>query len=169
MQALAASQPGTISGRMFQCGPCHSVHMSDGGGRPAGTPSARTVEIKACEACHSTQGGATPVYFPNHITPLQNVAEPGDPGFLPLVNDDGEIGRSGRIACITCHMPHGRPPGPGFPAIDPRKVTHDQLRAMMPMVAPYVAPNLCSSCHGFEGIVRFLYFHNPEKRRAMAE
>jgi hypothetical protein len=37
---------------------------------------------------------------------------------------------------------------------------------MMPMVRPYVAPNVCSSCHGFDGLRRYLYFHDPQLRVA---
>jgi predicted CXXCH cytochrome family protein len=152
--------------RMLQCGPCHSVHaMSSASGQPATGPlSSAHGDMRRCTGCHSTEGGARPAFMPEHLRSLRNVQEPGTPGFLPLVNDAGEIGRAGHIACITCHMPHGRPPGPEFPAIDPRKITTEQVRAMMPMVAPYKAPNLCGSCHGFDGMLRFLYWHEPAKR-----
>ena len=36
-----------------------------------------------------------------------------------------------------------------------------------PMIRQYVVPNLCSTCHGFDGLRRFLYYHNPEKRREL--
>lgn len=154
-------------GRMLQCGPCHSVHTPEQAatqplpGRLADLPQ----DVQRCVACHRPEGGARAVNIVEHFGPLQNITEPGTPGFMPLVNDDGQIGRTGRIACITCHPPHGRPPGPAFPAVDPGKISTDQMRAMMPMITEYTPPNLCSSCHGFDGLVRYLYWHRPERRR----
>jgi len=152
--------------RMLQCGPCHSVHTPE----PAATQPLPGVlgqlpqDVQRCVSCHRPGGGATPVKIIEHFGPLQNVSEPGTPGFMPLVNDAGQIGREGRIGCITCHAPHGRPPGPAFPAVDPKQITREQLQAMMPMVSPYNPPNLCSSCHGFDGLMRYLYWHQPERR-----
>jgi len=157
-------------GRMLQCGPCHSVHAADQAAEPLPAPFADLPQdVQRCVACHRPNGGATPVELVDHFGPIQNVAEPSARGFMPLVNDAGTIGSSGRVACITCHSPHGRPPGPAFPQVDPGTITVQQLQAMMPMVRPYTPPNLCSSCHGFDGLMRYLYWHNPSKRRAVPE
>ncbi len=51
-------------------------------------------------------------------------------------------------------------PAAGEPAELPR------LRAAKPMLRPYAAPNLCSGCHGFDGLRRYLYFHDPRRRAA---
>jgi predicted CXXCH cytochrome family protein len=170
MKEFAAGANPSASGPTLQCGPCHSVHPADNTSRPSAGPlSHLPVDVRRCVGCHSGQGGATPVRMIDHFGPLQNVAEPGTPGFMPLATEDGAIGSAGRIGCITCHAPHGRPPGPGFPRVDPSRLTTEELRAMMPMVRPYTAPNLCTSCHGFDGIMRFLYWHNPEKRGADPE
>lgn len=150
------------STRMAQCGLCHSLHPSGDGG--AGPFVRARGDVQRCTQCHSREGGAVAVHMPQHLPGLQNVQEPGQPGYLPLVNEAGEVGASGNITCVTCHMPHGRPPSDEFPELDPQKITAEQMRAMMPMVAPYQIPNLCTSCHGFDGLVRFLYWHKPEKR-----
>lgn len=166
MQTFVQGTDGA-KGRMLQCGPCHNVHApGQETPRLPGKLGELPQDVQRCVSCHRTDGGATPVPVINHFGPIQNVVEPGQPGFMPLVNDQGEFGRAGRIGCITCHSPHGRPPGPAFPAVDPSRITKEQLQAMMPMVVPYSPPNLCSSCHGFDGLMRYLYWHNPERRGA---
>lgn len=162
--------------QVTQCGPCHAVHgeaeiVDVATSQPATAGvSHLPPDVQRCVVCHREGGGASPVKLIDHFPDdLQNVAEPGTPGFMPLANPHGAIGPEGRIACVTCHMPHGRPPGEGFPAIDPKSITENQLRAMMPMVRPYTAPNLCSSCHGYEGVFRYLYFHHPQKRALESE
>lgn len=166
MERFAAENPGQVKGQMLSCGPCHSVHMGEAATKPAQGPLAHLpADVRQCVGCHREGGGATTVEVIEHFAPLTNVQEPGTPGFMPLVNAEGRIGRTGRIGCVTCHDPHGREPGPAMAEVDPEKMTEDKLRAMMPMVRRYVAPNLCSSCHGFDGLMRYLYWHEPEKRR----
>jgi len=154
------------------CGPCHVVHAKSGTSEsamwaaPAG-PASDPPDVRRCMGCHGERGAATRVDMIHHpAAALQNVDSPGSVSFMPLVNEEGAISDHGRIGCITCHMTHGRPPAGGFPVIDPDSVTREQLHVMMPMLRPYVAPNLCSSCHGFDGLRRFLYFHHPNKRRS---
>jgi len=153
------------------CGPCHVVHAVPGTS-VAGMWAAPQVEgaqppdVGRCLGCHGPGGSAAQAAAVEHpAVALENVDPPGAAGYMPLVDAQGRINGGGRIACITCHMPHGRPPGLGFPSIDPTRVSQDQIRHMMPMLRPYVAPNLCSSCHGFDGLRRYLYYHQPEKRR----
>ncbi len=157
--------------KMVQCGPCHAVHAPADAPVPLTTrplppgTEALSADMQRCVVCHPP--GLTPrgervfQHFPDQ---LRNVTAPGTPGFMPLINQHGLISDEGRISCVTCHMPHGRPPGMGFPDVKPTEVTQDQLRSMMPMLRPYVAPNLCSSCHGFDGLMNYLYYHYPEKR-----
>ncbi len=165
MKEFAAGKPQTARTQMVSCGLCHAVH-AEGSTQPVeGTFALLPPDVKRCVACHSEGGGATLVKVIDHFGPIQNVTEPGTPGYLPLVNDAGQMGAAGRIACVTCHAPHGREASPAMPAIDPAQITDQELRAMMPMVKPYAPPNLCTSCHGFDGMMRYLYWHNPEKRQ----
>ena len=151
------------------CGPCHVVHAKSATATatmwagPEG-PAEQPPGTRRCLGCHGPEGNTTPIMPVAHPpAALENTAAAGTPGFMPLVDAQGAIAHRGRIACITCHMPHGRSPDDGFPAIEPGVVTRQQVRAMMPMLRPYVAPNLCSTCHGFDSLRRYLYFHDPDK------
>jgi predicted CXXCH cytochrome family protein len=153
------------------CGPCHTVHAREGssakhlwaGPPPAGKPAPGT---ERCLGCHGAKGKATRIPWVNHpVVALPNINDPETAGFLPLVNEQEVTDSNGRIGCITCHMPHGRPSDLELPEIDLDQISEDQLRALRPTLRPYTAPNLCSSCHGFEGIFRYLYYHDPQKRR----
>lgn len=171
---IAASRP--ADGMMSpNCSPCHAVHSEPGlpmigPGSAADADAALPPGVADCLACHSNDDNANRVTYVAHPTlPMQNADPPGSPGFMPLVDDTGKPGETGRMACVTCHAPHGRPTGGGYEAVDPESITRAELQQMMPMLRPYVAPNLCSSCHGFEGLSRFLYYHRPALRKADAD
>jgi hypothetical protein len=85
---------------------------------------------------------------------------------MPLFDEQGQEVPIGRIACQTCHIPHGREDV--IALTDPEDLDVEELRALNPLVRSYQTPNLCSSCHGVEGLSHFLYYHWPEKRTAPA-
>jgi len=156
------------------CGPCHAVHAepdvhtTEMWAGPLG-PSTEVGVMRRCTGCHSSGGGAPVIKWVEHpAVLLQNLVPPTDPSFMPLVNEKGETGSGGRIVCITCHLPHGRSPAGMFPGVNPAEIDLPDLRAVMPMLRPYIAPTLCDQCHGFDGLRRFLYYHFPEKRREPA-
>lgn len=155
------------------CGPCHAVHAESGlptndmWAGPLG-PATELGVVRKCTGCHSPDGGAPVITIVEHPAVLiQNLVLPGDRSFMPLVNEKGKVGAEGRIVCITCHVPHGRSPSDMFPGMNPAEIDLPDLRAVMPMLRPYIAPTLCDQCHGFDGLRRFLYFHYPEKRRGL--
>lgn len=152
------------------CNPCHAVHAEAGPERPVvaaigGGPLPPGAE--RCLVCHQEGGGGPVVRLVRHPAILAwNPGDPADPGFLPLVDAGGRPAAAGQIGCLTCHEPHGRPPET-LPAAaagaDPVAI-----RQMMPMIRAYRPPNLCSTCHGADGLVRFLYYHYPERRTTSA-
>ena len=118
--------------------------------------------MRVCLGCHGQWGKATQVKVTVHPTvPMRNAAAPGAPGFLPLADEKGTLGPEGRITCRTCHTPHGRLPGAGMPVVDPAKVTDEELHDLATLLRPYSAPNLCTGCHGFQGMSYYLYYHFP--------
>jgi len=150
------------------CAPCHAVHRpssdSSGGmwtGLTGGPPSPR--RTWHCTGCHSAAAGQHDIIFrPHPVIPMLNINPPGDAGYMPLLDSEGHSGASGQIACLTCHLPHGRLSGGGYAALDVHATAEPMIHAVKSMLRPYVAPNLCSTCHGFDGLRLFLYYHrNP--------
>lgn len=158
-------------GQIGRCAPCHKVHQSDtpvehGMWAAALGSDAYPLDMQQCLGCHSETGGATTMSVTVHPTvPMSNAAAPGEPGFLPLIDEEGNMGATGRITCQTCHLPHGRHPGHGYPDVD-ESIPSEELARLGSLVRPYRTPNICSDCHGLEGLSNFLYYHFPEKRFA---
>ncbi len=157
-----------------QCAPCHTVHA------PAGPTQADSimallghpddpVETRRCTGCHRADGPAAGVRFVAHpALPMVNTAAPGAPGFMPLLDAQGRSGPVGVIGCVTCHLPHGRETLDGLNVENGAALPMALRRAAKPMLRAYQTPNLCSSCHGFDGLQRFLYFHRREYGTAVS-
>jgi hypothetical protein len=78
------------------------------------------------------------------------------PGVLTLFGQTGKPDPRGRIGCQTCHLPHGRSPG---------ESATEQKRGMRLEVRSFEVPNLCNRCHGDGARWRYLYFHDPQRRK----
>lgn len=177
-----AHAPARLASRGFEsdsCRPCHSVHAnpasverhllwnrallgSAGDTRPNQHPNSDT-SFKAdstddahCTACHGPSGTAQVPAVATHpevplFDPFRNSAQTG----IRIFSDIGLPDATGRITCRTCHLPHGREPPPDT----------EHTRAARLLLRPFLAPNVCTSCHGADALRRYLYFHDPQKRR----
>jgi len=171
---LKAYQPSESIGSAPYCLPCHVVHAPPGSqvlgtwAAPLGPPGL-PMDARKCLGCHGGPGPAPQVRITFHPeVPIRSIVSPHESAFLPLIDDAGRAGIEGRISCRTCHVPHGRAPSLGLPVIDPTKTNRREIESLDTMLRPYLVPNLCSSCHGFEGLTNFLYYHYPEKRRKVS-
>jgi hypothetical protein len=117
-----------------------------------------------CLACHRTDGPAPlgEVFTHPRVT-FTNVVPPDAPGYMPLFNAAGAEDAQGQVVCRTCHLAHGWAPD-GAHAGNLAGLTEEQKRAMRYQLRPFTPPNLCTSCHGLDGLQRFLYFHDPARR-----
>jgi len=157
------------------CGPCHNVHANSANLAsrfllaidPPGAgsaPSSSNAGSSICISCHRQGGPAKAPVIASHpeiAVPMAAVA--GATSGLPLYDKNGLPSSSGFITCQTCHLPHGDAP-PASRA-DASNLTAGERRAMRLLLRDFAPPNLCTSCHGSDGLRRFLYFHNPERRR----
>jgi predicted CXXCH cytochrome family protein len=157
------------------CAPCHQVHACRDAVEPrylwprelSGEPSENLSLLEMdqhCLACHRDGGPAQPPAIARHPkVDMYNPTAPDSPGFLPLFNAQGEVDAQGKLGCHTCHLPHGRttvariPPGFGQPS-------GRELRARVWHIRTFAAGSVCGTCHGFDGLRRFMYFHDPERR-----
>ncbi len=175
-QALTASAhaPQTLAGHALTasaCRPCHTLHAPPGGvaghlmpaklrgPAPEQTADRMDTSDPACTGCHRP-GGVAPVplvaWHPQVAMQDPLAGSPRDR--LALFDEAGRPAARGRITCRTCHKPHGRKLPAGVLATDGQELRRwSMLRAFEP-------PNLCTSCHGADGLRRFLYFHDPARR-----
>jgi hypothetical protein len=178
---------------VVSCIPCHSLHgtPSASTGWPAvGWPIASTVgdtkgmaqppsspgspAERKCLGCHKAGGPAPAPAIATHPDVLmRNTIAVDAPGFWPLFNERGQVDPNGRIACPTCHVPHGRPAPAGQIAASPTsaesmatpELPGGRAAAAWSLLRPYTTPNVCNTCHGSDAMRRFLYFHNPSQRK----
>ena len=157
------------------CKPCHQVHAD----RKAieeqimwpmelCTPGPTTQPASAvdhhCLCCHRTDGPAPlPAAITHPVAAMFNYAPPGTLQYLPLYNADGQVDERGTLSCHTCHLTHGRSePVPAPDGLLP--MTPREMRARRWHIRPFVAGNVCTSCHGADALRRFMYFHDPQRR-----
>ena len=170
-----AEQP--LAARGFQvgaCRPCHTVHNDpDAVELPIMWPKSLldypgAADVAAanhyCAACHHEGGPVAPPAIATHPeAQMYNPQSPDDPGYLPLFNERGAVDPAGSIGCRTCHLTHGRE----TPAPLPAGLTADserELRARLWHIRSVGVNNVCSTCHGFDALRRFMYFHDPQRR-----
>lgn len=156
------------------CQPCHNVHanpelLADKLWpkkliAPPPPPSKLPAVVGGhCLGCHKPDGPAPAPAVATHPD-VAMFSPPGVAGSpINLFDTRGQLDPTGHLTCRTCHMPHGRPgavadaKAVGAPPTLAAKVAGTMLR-------PFVAPNLCTTCHGADGLRRFLYFHDPQRR-----
>ena len=144
------------------CKPCHSMHAHPqrvGDRLWAGPLAAETVAAaeRRCRGCHRADGPAKPPVIATHPeVPMFASVAAATPGVLTLFGNTGKPDPRGRIGCLTCHLPHGRSPG---------ESATEQKRGMRLEVRSFEVPNLCNRCHGDGARWRYLYFHDPQRRK----
>ncbi|MBX3395651.1 MAG: cytochrome c3 family protein [Phycisphaerae bacterium] len=181
-QGLAADDPhgGHLGSGSTACAACHSLHADSSVVErslltrpPAGIVSVEdgwmTGQDRYCSACHRQGGTSHPPAVATHPDlPLTSLFVDGAQSALPLFNDDGDVDPRGRITCRTCHVPHGQ-------VLDPQQLVRlagmppEQRRPLRLLLRPFVPPNACTTCHGADGLWRFLYYHDPSRRRGADE
>ena len=156
------------------CRPCHVVHadrqatestilwpksLSDYPGEP-NVP----IADHYCRACHREGGPVPPPAITTHPeAQMFNPDAPGAPGHLPLFNAQGQEDPTGRPGCRTCHLTHGRTTPAPLPP-DVSTAGSRELRARAWHIRTFAATNVCTTCHGFDALRRFMYFHDPVRR-----
>jgi predicted CXXCH cytochrome family protein len=146
------------------CGPCHVTHGRTPNGDSWAGPRAAGAgfpDASRCLGCHGPRSSVPAPAAPPHPRIALGGINPLDsPSFMPLIGAQGEMSAEGWISCRTCHLPHGRTDAEFLNASDELSRFPTHLRAFKPMLRPYIVPNLCSACHGAEGLYRFLNYHD---------
>ena len=157
------------------CRACHSVHADPMivSRQLLSRPPAQIVSVREgwmtgedvhCSSCHRPDGEARPPAVASHPdVPMMSLLNGHAAGALPLFDDEGRIDAQGRITCRTCHIPHGQQlSDEHLAAIE--KLPVELRRPIRLLLRPFDAPNVCTQCHGADGLWRFLYYHDSHRR-----
>jgi hypothetical protein len=160
------------------CNPCHVVHNAVSEqflwAGPLGNSSYEgwnseyatddSFMIKLCTGCHSEENSAGSKVPKHGLHPsgLALVKESKNPLYeqFPLYTSSGELSPEGNIVCSTCHNPHqwdSSVSGKGSGRDSEGSAKNSFLRSEVPQ-------RLCATCHGEEGLFKFLYFHSTTGR-----
>jgi predicted CXXCH cytochrome family protein len=151
------------------CAPCHTNHASPAKLQSPLQTFLRTLPNKTsvdehCWVCHGPRGTGPTVDVPQHSSIPQVMSE-GHTQIMTSLFSGKRKETFQTIACSACHSPHGNLQvfqtleKSIIEALGPR-----ESRALKSTLKPGLEKNLCSHCHGFDAIRRFLYFHRPDKR-----
>ncbi|MCC6358474.1 MAG: cytochrome c3 family protein [Phycisphaerales bacterium] len=159
------------------CKPCHAMHATRDGAwgqmlsprflmEDCQTIGDENVGCVPCLSCHRV-GGIAPLreVFTHPQVAMNNIYDKSAPGFLPLFNAEGHIDPQGQVTCRTCHLAHGWVPEGATAQSAIESLTPEQQSARQFSLRPFVSPNVCMTCHGMEARWRFLFFHNPDRRK----
>ncbi|HNO80295.1 MAG TPA: cytochrome c3 family protein [Phycisphaerae bacterium] len=157
------------------CKPCHAMHAKpDGNWGLMLSPRFLLKENEVvtgghesrlpCLACHNKDEPAPvrDIATHPHVSAFQQ-RSPDSPGFLPLFNDDGQIDPHGHIVCRTCHVSHGRLDLLQM-AAEKKEMSSAERRSIRTQLRSFETPNLCTDCHGEQARMKFLFFHDVQRR-----
>ncbi len=125
----------------------------------ADASSDTNVIVTICTGCHAEGGIASNKAPPVALHPaglalpygIQSAA--GDR--FPLYNPEGELIPDGDIVCATCHNPHQWDAGGQGSASE----VGSRGDAATSFLREGIHQSLCASCHGKNGLFKFLFFH----------
>jgi predicted CXXCH cytochrome family protein len=152
-----------------QCGACHLVHNSPNKlklwARPFGPISKKESIMNAlCTSCHSKGKNAAKKIPPIAIHPqkklINNIMRinKDNKNYTLIFDENGKEINVGNLSCPSCHNAHQWNPENRIAKDDPeRKLTGKFLRTLSYKM-------VCMDCHGLDALLRYEYFHDPDKR-----
>jgi len=159
-QTVAASGP---------CGVCHLVHNGPNKlklwARPFGSISEKESIMNAlCTSCHS-KGNDAGKKIPRIATHpekklINNIMQVNkdNKNYTLIFDKDGREVNVGNLSCPSCHNVHQWNPENRIAKDDPEgNLTGKFLRTSSYKM-------VCMDCHGLDALIKYEYFHDPDKR-----
>lgn len=169
------------------CGTCHTLHRGPST-RPAlsaikpvapqpasGSESERVDDTvfqrdRLCLNCHQAGGVARKKPIRHFSHPHDTMVLRSNAKKMPLLDQNEKNQDFGQIACVTCHEPHVFDPAQKSPTTP--KITLSSNRDNLEgthsdsfLRLKGVSGSFCIDCHGQEGLVKYQYFHDPQRAR----
>jgi predicted CXXCH cytochrome family protein len=153
------------------CGACHLAHQNETPiklwGRSLG--EGEHIIDRMCTSCHAKGGvaGRKVPQVASHpetivVDKWKNPEEPEE--IFPIFDaDSGERVKTGNMSCASCHNTHHWGKDKLLESMGER-IEGDAATSFL---RPRLPQRVCSDCHGIEGLYRFKYFHEADKRKAM--
>jgi predicted CXXCH cytochrome family protein len=155
------------------CGQCHVPHNAADSARiwaqTLGSGEDKVEQL--CRSCHRDTGVAADKQPPSATHPKQVSVWSGDKrkrfrpssnNNLPVYDQHGKPGETGKITCVTCHEPHQW--SAGVKAKGPGKNTEGTVDNSFLRIRN--SENfICADCHGLDAIFRYKYFHGTTSRK----
>jgi len=151
------------------CGACHLVHNSPNKlklwARSFGPISKKeSIMDELCTSCHS-KGEVAAKKIPRiAIHPekklINNIMRMNkdNKNYTLIFDKNGKEVNVGNLSCPSCHNAHQWSPENRNSKVDPeRKLTGKFLRTLSYKM-------VCMDCHGLDALIRYEYFHDPDKR-----
>ena len=173
LRETASAAEGQAVKPLGLCQACHLVHNAPNPlklwARPYGPPTENGNPMnRLCTSCHSKGNMAAkkvpPVAFHPSGKLITNVMRfnKSGTGYTPIFAADGKEIKVGNLSCPSCHNAHQW----GIPAENGGTYTEekDDLTKNFRFLRTMSYNAVCRECHGPEGMFRYLYFHNPDKR-----
>jgi len=151
------------------CGACHLVHNSPNQlklwARSYGPVSENESIMDAlCTSCHSKGKNAAKKIPPIATHPAKKLinnimrASKDNKNYTLIFDEKGKEVNVGNLSCPSCHNAHQWSPENRLAKDDPkRKLTGKFLRTESYNM-------VCMDCHGLDALLKYEYFHDPNKR-----
>jgi predicted CXXCH cytochrome family protein len=174
---VAPSAPNMIGQTPLEsgtCGVCHLVHNSPNKTRlwARNFTAGDSIPERMCISCHSKNGPANNKIPPIASHPagklITNVGRntKGQDNYFPLFDKStGQPVTVDNISCPSCHNAHQW--SPGTPSEGSGVKTEGSADNSFLRVQSRNLP--CMDCHGPDGLFKYLYFHDPDKRTIKEE
>ncbi|KAA0258915.1 hypothetical protein FHQ18_02925 [Deferribacter autotrophicus] len=152
----------------FVCGECHKAHNYPEGNRLLWPKEKKDDEMikEICLSCHSESGVAKKKivkYFGHPKIPMTFKYKSND--VLPIYNEEGEKDINGAITCATCHNAHSWSEKEEYRYSS----KNSEGNALTSFLKYRNVINLCNTCHGIEGLLRYKYYHTNKYRKIKEE
>jgi len=169
-----ANSQGQTPAASGNCGACHLVHNAPNPVKLWARPlsSAGSIPQSLCISCHSSKGPVSSkvpriATHPEDVVIIDlEITQGGRFHYLPLFDPvNGNRVTAGNLSCPSCHNVHQWDPkshskGEGINLEG--SAMNSFLRAPSDRL-------MCIDCHGPDALVKYLYFHDPEKRASKRE
>lgn len=175
LRVSASNSTNTLGQNVKQSGPCGQCHVPHNAAdtariwaRTLGKGDDKVEQL--CRSCHSDVGVASTKQPPSAAHPGEVTLWSGDVRErfrksadvpLPVYDQHGKPGRTGKITCTTCHEPHQWSSGSSKA---PGKNTEGTVENSFLRIGN--SENfVCADCHGLDALFRYKYFHGETSRK----